>query len=64
MIEAKYPVQILVKGTYQIELLAPLLLLVIFQHMELLLGMTMNQVQWGVVKIRTICTLKLKEHKY
>ena len=48
MIEAKYPVQILVKGTYQIDLLAPGWL-VIFQHMELLLGMTMNQVQWGVV---------------
>ena len=63
MIEAKYPAQILVKVTYQIDLLAPGWL-VIFQHMELLLGMTMNQVQRGLVKIRTICTLKLKEHKY
>ena len=63
MIQAKYPAQILVKVTYQIDLLAPGWL-VIFQHMELLLGMTMNQVQRGLVKIGTICTLKLKEHKY
>ena len=63
MIEAKYPAQILVKVTYQIDLLAPGWL-VIFQHMELLLGMTMNQVQRGLVQIRTICTLKLKEHEY